>query len=175
MRLVVGPSSRRPEFNPSSVHVRFVMDKVALRQFFLRVLLCSPLNIISSFLRNQTTFCFYWKEKPENPGMITKNFCFPEVGEQWTGKYFQFILKHNQRYATLYNVLYCCQCFTGFDRFFRSSSGAQKLYIQHRYLSTFVLFPFRLNQASGTVFELLMMSGKTARNSRTLTTIKNIV
>jgi hypothetical protein len=44
------------------------------------------------------------------------------------------ILKHNQRDATLYNILYCCQCSTCFEWVFRSSSGAQKLYMQHRVL-----------------------------------------
>jgi len=29
------------------------------------------------------------------------------------------ILKHNQQDAMLYNILYCCQCSTCFERFFR--------------------------------------------------------
>jgi hypothetical protein len=33
-----------------------------------------------------------------------------------------------QRDATLYNVLYCCQCSTCFRRFFRPSSGAQTVH-----------------------------------------------
>ena len=41
-------------------------------------------------------------------------------------------LKFNQQDATLYNILYCCQCSTCFRRFLRPSSGAQKLYTQHR-------------------------------------------
>jgi hypothetical protein len=40
--------------------------------------------------------------------------------------------KYNQQDATLYNILYCCQCCTCFGRFLRPSSGAQKLYTQHR-------------------------------------------
>jgi hypothetical protein len=36
-RLVAGLSPRRPGFDPGSVHVRFVVDKVALGQVFLRV------------------------------------------------------------------------------------------------------------------------------------------
>jgi hypothetical protein len=36
-RLVAGLSPRRPGFDPGSVHVRFVVDKVALGQGFLRV------------------------------------------------------------------------------------------------------------------------------------------
>jgi hypothetical protein len=93
-------------------------------------------------------------------------------------KYLYTILMHNQRDATLYNDLYCCQwCF---EQFFRSSSGAQKLYMQHRYLSNLCVVAASLveslwlNQAccnntqvwhaACTIFELLTMSGKTARN-----------
>jgi hypothetical protein len=36
-RLVAGLPLRRPGFDPGSVHVRFVVDKVALGQVFLRV------------------------------------------------------------------------------------------------------------------------------------------
>jgi hypothetical protein len=36
-RLVAGLSPRRLGFDPGSVHVRFVVDKVALGQVFLRV------------------------------------------------------------------------------------------------------------------------------------------
>jgi hypothetical protein len=37
-RFVAGLSPRRPGFDPGSVHVGFVVDKVALGQVFLRVL-----------------------------------------------------------------------------------------------------------------------------------------
>ena len=42
-----------------------------------------------------------------------------------------YSFKYNQQDATLYNILYCCQCSTRFRRFLRPSSGAQKLYTQH--------------------------------------------
>jgi hypothetical protein len=45
-RLVTGLSPRRPGFAPGSVHVGFVVDKIALRQVFLRVLRVFPVNII---------------------------------------------------------------------------------------------------------------------------------
>ena len=44
---------------------------------------------------------------------------------------FHHFFKYNQQDATLYNILYYCQCFTCSRRFFRTSSGAQKLYTQH--------------------------------------------
>ena len=42
-----------------------------------------------------------------------------------------YSFKYNQQDATLYNILYYCQCSTCFRRFLRPSSGAQKLYTQH--------------------------------------------
>jgi hypothetical protein len=49
-RLVAGLSPRRPGFDPLSVHVVFVVDKVALGQAFLRVLRFSPVNFIPPVL-----------------------------------------------------------------------------------------------------------------------------
>jgi hypothetical protein len=45
-RLVAGLSPLRPGFAPGSVHMRFVVSRVALVQSFLRVILFSPVNII---------------------------------------------------------------------------------------------------------------------------------
>jgi hypothetical protein len=45
-RLVAGIPPRRPGFASGSVHVEFVVDKVALGQVFNRVLRFSPLSII---------------------------------------------------------------------------------------------------------------------------------
>jgi hypothetical protein len=44
--IVTGLSPRRPGFAPRSIHVGFVVDKVALGQVFLRVLRSSLVNII---------------------------------------------------------------------------------------------------------------------------------
>jgi hypothetical protein len=44
--LVAGLAPRRPRFAPGSIHVGFVVDKVALGQVFLRVLRFSPVGII---------------------------------------------------------------------------------------------------------------------------------
>jgi hypothetical protein len=48
--LVTGLSPRRPGLDPGSVHVGFVVDKLALRQVLLRVLRCSPVNFIPPVL-----------------------------------------------------------------------------------------------------------------------------
>jgi hypothetical protein len=89
-----------------------------------------------------------------------------------------YILKHDQQDATFYNTLYYCQRCTCFERFFRSSSGAQSCTCRIRYLSdlfavTASVDELRLlcvyecahTQTSPMYrFELLMMSGKTSRN-----------
>jgi hypothetical protein len=43
--LVTGLSPRRPRFAPGSIHVGFVVDKVALGQVFLQVLQFSPVSL----------------------------------------------------------------------------------------------------------------------------------
>jgi hypothetical protein len=45
-RLAAGLSQRSPAFGPRSIHVGFVVDKMALGLAFLRVLQFSPVNII---------------------------------------------------------------------------------------------------------------------------------
>jgi hypothetical protein len=50
-RLVAGLPPPRPGFDPGSVHVGFVVDKVALGQVFPRVLRFSPVNLIPPGLR----------------------------------------------------------------------------------------------------------------------------
>ena len=42
------------------------------------------------------------------------------------------LFKYNQQDATLYNILYYCQCSTCSRRLLRPSSGAQKLYTLHQ-------------------------------------------
>jgi len=44
--------------------------------------------------------------------------------------------KYNQQNATLYIILYYCQCSACFRRFLRPSSGAEKLYTRHWYMET---------------------------------------
>ena len=44
--------------------------------------------------------------------------------------------KYNQQDATLYNILYYCQCCTCFRRFLRPSSGAQNCTQSVRYMSS---------------------------------------
>jgi hypothetical protein len=55
--LVAGLSPRRPGFAPGSVHVGFVVDKVALGQVFLRVLPFYPVSIIPPWLYMLIVIC----------------------------------------------------------------------------------------------------------------------
>jgi hypothetical protein len=50
MQFLAGPSPRRPGFDPGSIHVGIVVDKVALGQVFPRVLRFSPVNLIPPML-----------------------------------------------------------------------------------------------------------------------------
>jgi hypothetical protein len=49
-QLVADLSTWRPGFEPGSVHMGFVVDKVALGQIFLRVLRHPPVNIVPPWL-----------------------------------------------------------------------------------------------------------------------------
>jgi hypothetical protein len=69
-------------------------------------------------------------------------YCFCNIGFSTD----VFIFKHNQKYATLHNGIYHYNCSTCFRRFLRPSSGAQKLYTQHR---VYVRLLFQLTHASG--------------------------
>ena len=97
-----------------------------------------------------------------------------------------FFFKYNQQDATLYNILYYCQCSTCFRRFLHPSSGSQKLFqLTHTSGSnkqawhipdavcTVPTRPHQRQQQASlahtrccvcTVFELLMMGGETVCN-----------
>jgi hypothetical protein len=62
-RLVAGLSPRRPGFEPGSVHVGFVVEKVILIRVFPRVLRFSPVHFIPPVL--------HYKEKREKLIMFT--------------------------------------------------------------------------------------------------------
>jgi hypothetical protein len=48
------------------------------------------------------------------------------IWRSWDRASLMYSFKYNQQDATLYNILYYCQCSTCFRRFLRPSSGAQK-------------------------------------------------
>jgi hypothetical protein len=67
-RLAAGLSPRRPGFDPGSVHVRFVVGKVALGQVFPRVLQFSPVNFISPVLH-------YSEKRKKNKSHSSQGCC----------------------------------------------------------------------------------------------------
>jgi len=84
-----------------------------------------------------------------------------------------YSFKYNQQYATLYNILYYCQCSTCFRRILRPSSGAQNCTHSIWYMSSLLVATASgsSKQASLTYtrcwvysFQLLMMGGETAWN-----------
>ena len=92
--------------------------------------------------------------------------------------------KYNQQDATLYNILYYCQCSTCFRRFLRPSSGAQKLYTQHRVCARFcLLLPLAVAASKPGTYPMLCVqflsswwwAEKPPGTCRALTVIKNIV
>ena len=88
-----------------------------------------------------------------------------EIPHYATHLMFAVAFKYNQQDATLYSIIYYCQCSTCFRRFLRPSSGTQKLYTQHWVYATHASGSskqaWHIPDAMCTVFELLMMGGET--------------
>jgi hypothetical protein len=94
-RLVAGLSPRRSGFDPGSVHVGFVVDKVALGQVFPRVLRFSPVNFIPPVLyyaENLIIFITGLQNKPQGCGASVASAAGP------------FYTKKNQ-YIYIYRML----------------------------------------------------------------------
>jgi hypothetical protein len=74
-RLVAGLSPRRPGLDPRSVHVRFVIGRVALWQVLLRVLCFDSVSIIaiSVLCLSSSACCWYQKDRLAKHGNLSKN------------------------------------------------------------------------------------------------------
>ena len=94
-----------------------------------------------------------------------------------------YSFKYNQHAATLYNILYYCQCSTCFRQFPRPSSGAQNCthsiwYMSNLLAATASMGEFQawhIPDAVCTVLSSWWWAGKPPEALRTLTVIKNIV
>ena len=79
--------------------------------------------------------------------------CVPWIWRSWDRASLMYSFKYNQQDASLYNILYYCQCCTCFGQFFHPSSRARKLYTQHRVCAkpaaTASVGEFQLTHASG--------------------------
>jgi hypothetical protein len=67
-RLVAGLAPRRPEIDPGSLYVGFVVDRVALGQVSPRVLRFSPVNFIPPVLH----YLKKWKKKTDLRHRVTQ-------------------------------------------------------------------------------------------------------
>jgi len=76
-QLVACLSSRRTGFDPRSVHVRLVVDRMALGQVFLRILRFFPClyHSISAAYSSSFTRCSY-QDKESKSGNLPKKHCF---------------------------------------------------------------------------------------------------
>jgi hypothetical protein len=84
----------RPAFYPRSVHVRFVVDKAAIGQGFLRVLWFSPVTLTPPMLHAHLYLCFsYQKDERAKPGNLQKRKVLLEIGEHRIEKSFYLVLK----------------------------------------------------------------------------------
>jgi hypothetical protein len=93
-----------------------------------------------------------------------------------------YSFKYNQQVATLYNILYYCQCSTCFGRFLRPSSGAQNCKHSMK-LSSLLLLPLAVAASKTGTYQMLCIqllsawwsAEKPLETCRALTVIKNIV
>ena len=81
------------------------------------------------------------------------------------------VFKHNQQDVTLHHGIYYYKCPTCFRRFLRPSSGAQKLYTQHRVYAKLDIYPLLCVQFLSSWW----WAEKPPETCRELTVIKNIV
>ena len=77
------------------------------------------------------------------------------ISKKVTKWYHFYSFKYIQQDATLYNILYCCQCSTCFRQFFRPSSGAQTVYTASGICQACLVLPLvwvscQLTHASGS-------------------------
>jgi hypothetical protein len=84
-RLVAGLSPRRPGFDPGSVHVEFVMDKVTLWQIFPRVLRFFPVLHYKEKWKKLTIFITGLHNKPQGCGASVASAAGPFTTKKMAG------------------------------------------------------------------------------------------
>lgn len=103
-RLFTGLSLRRLGFNPRSVHVRFVVDKVALGQGFLRVFRVSPVSIIPQMLHIYLHLRVAVSGRTDgwSPRAFQIGNALSKFEKQWMQKYWNcFVLKGLRKAVSL--------------------------------------------------------------------------
>lgn len=91
---VAGLSLRRRAIGPRPVHVKFVVDEVAMGEGVLRVFSVSPFqyNSTSTPYASSYAWCSYQKDKLARPGNRPKSNTLSEIGGHWILQYFRFIV-----------------------------------------------------------------------------------
>ena len=93
-RLLVKLSRRRPGFDPRPVHVRFMVNKVALGQASLRLLLFSLVSVIPTVLKTHLHLntTLFWKTNGRNLGAFKqRNVSFRYQGSRRYKSTFAFL------------------------------------------------------------------------------------
>ena len=87
----LGLSPRRSGFDPGSVHVRLVVEDVALEQNFLRVLRFSPVSIIPNMVHTHLCLQQILPEGQTGRNLVTfeKPSALSEIGVHWIRQYFR--------------------------------------------------------------------------------------
>jgi hypothetical protein len=81
-RLVAGHLPWRPGFGTRLFYVRFVMDKVAVGQVFIRIFLFSPVYTIPTLIRTHRHLrCYYKKEKRVKARNLPQINALSEIGK----------------------------------------------------------------------------------------------
>jgi hypothetical protein len=91
-RLVADPSPRSRGFYPRTVHVRYVVDKVALGRVFLRVLRFLPVTVIPPVLHTHLHLhvALTTQTKGRMPGNLQRTSVLLEIGKHRIEKYFHY-------------------------------------------------------------------------------------
>ena len=97
---MASPSTRKPMFDPRSVYVTFVVDKVALRQVSLTVLHFSLVQVIPPLLHTDLYLhaAVNGRTNGRNTGTLKKSTVLSEIMEQWIGTYFHFVFKGSREH-----------------------------------------------------------------------------
>lgn len=95
MQRVAGPSWRRPGFNPRTIHVEYVVDRLALGQLFLRI---SPV-LSSQYHSTDVPFSLVNLSRMlynlNNIELLNKTLIFYCVGLQYTFPiHLRFVMKY---------------------------------------------------------------------------------
>jgi hypothetical protein len=91
--LVANLLKRNPQLNPRSFHVRFVVDRVAMGQDFLRLLRFPPVSIIPSMIHTHLHLRVAFVRRTNKRSLETfeKTMFFSEIGKHWIEKHFFYI------------------------------------------------------------------------------------